>query len=298
MVLLKKPTEFAKVNNEAASYDHLLEALEAKEALVAILAKSGWDEFEDFDATFCNPSDRFSANGFLSTMERRKLYRIFLVRSVRKAEDGRLTPEMYEQVMEVKGLLGITDAEADVEAQAVFGPELSKVLQEAMAEIMEDSTPELVANMKKKIDGVVENYHLQEVYLRQVGAGLYSRAVASINEEVCARFYCFQIRQLKSAGVSLDHPYSALGTGRHPDRGTERCIVSDCRNCSSWKKRTRTMLTWITSVPCTRRVCSRQWDPLVLSYPNTANLWTSYVIDSEYQRRHARSFSLKLWKRK
>jgi hypothetical protein len=190
---LEKTNKFAQVNNEAAAYDHLLESLEAKRALIAILTKSGWDEFDHFDATFCNPSDRYSANGFLSTMERRKLYNIFLKRSVRKSSDGKLTPEIYSQVMEVKGLLGVTDEQAELESTAVFGPELQKVLQSAMAEVMADYTPELVKNMQKKIDDVVENYRLSEDYLRQVGAGLYRKAVESINEQVSNRFNCFRL---------------------------------------------------------------------------------------------------------
>lgn len=181
---LEETNKFAKVNNEAATYTHLLEALEAKEALVSILAKSGWDEFEDFDATFCDPSDRFSANGFLSTMERRKLYRIFLTRSVRKAEDGVLSAELYDKCMEVKGLLGISDKDAEAEAQAVFGPELVKVLQNSMEEVLDDYTPELVANLQKNIDSVVENYRLSDDYVRQVGAGLYNSAVESIGNVV------------------------------------------------------------------------------------------------------------------
>ena len=40
---LEKTNKFAKVNNEAATYDNLLETLEAKQAILAILAKSGWD---------------------------------------------------------------------------------------------------------------------------------------------------------------------------------------------------------------------------------------------------------------
>jgi hypothetical protein len=186
---LEKTNKFAQVNNEAAAYDHLLEALEAKRALISILTKSGWDEFDHFDATFCNPSDRYSANGFLSSMERRKLYNIILKRSVRKSSDGKLTPEIYSQVMEVKGLLGVTDEQAELESTTVFGPELQKVLQSAMAEVMADYTPELVKNMQKKIDDVVENYRLSEDYLRQVGAGLYRKAVESINEQVSDRFF-------------------------------------------------------------------------------------------------------------
>jgi hypothetical protein len=189
---LEKTNKFAKVNNEAAAYDNLLEALEAKQALISILTLSGWNDFDNFDATFCDPRDRFSANGFLSTTERRKLYSIFLQRSVRKALNGKLTPEIYSQVMEVKGLLGVTDEQVELESTAVFGPELQKVLQSAMAEVMEDYTPDLVKNLQKKIDEVVENYRLADDYLRQVGAGLYSKAVESINAQVSDRCKCFR----------------------------------------------------------------------------------------------------------
>ncbi len=40
---LEETNKYAKVNNEGATYDHLLEALETKEGLISILAKSGWD---------------------------------------------------------------------------------------------------------------------------------------------------------------------------------------------------------------------------------------------------------------
>ena len=79
---LEATNKFAKVNNEAATYDNLLEALEAKEALIAILTKSGMTEFDNFDEKFCNPWDKQSANGFLKSDERIKLYRIFVNRSI------------------------------------------------------------------------------------------------------------------------------------------------------------------------------------------------------------------------
>lgn len=181
---LEETNRFAKVNNEAATYEHLLEALEAKEALIAILTKSGWDEFDNFEKTFCDPWNKQSANGFLLSDERIKLYRIFLNRSVRKSEDGKLTDEMYEKVLEVKGLLGISDAQAEIEARGVFGPMLQKVLQRAMTEIIEDYTPELVVNLQKEVDNVMENYRLSEDYLKELGAGFYAKAVALVSSKV------------------------------------------------------------------------------------------------------------------
>ena len=250
---LEETNKFAKVNNEAATYDHLLEALEAKEALVSILAKSEWDEFEDFDASFCNPSDRFSANGFLSTMERRKLYRIFLLRSIRKAKDGKFSPELYDQCMEVKGLLGMTDDQAEAEAQAVFGPELIKVLQNAVAEVLEDYTPELVANLQKKVNEVVESYRLSDDYVRQVGAGLFDKAVESISEMV--RDFVL------SDSSSLSHIscliLSSLSFNRHRAASQRRSRTKPCMLCKnsfdSQRKR-RTNLVWNTSARNTRKV--------------------------------------------
>jgi hypothetical protein len=178
---LEETNKFAKVNNEAAVYENLLEALLAKEALIDILAKSGWDEFDNFDKTFCDPWDRQSANGFLRSDERIKLYKIFLSRSVRKAEDGKITDEMYEKIMEVKGLLGISDDQAEVEARSAFGPELQKACLMACDEIVQDYTAELASNMAKQINDVLENYRLSKDFLREQGASYYAKAVSQIS---------------------------------------------------------------------------------------------------------------------
>jgi hypothetical protein len=181
---LEETNKFAKVNNEAAVYDNLLEALEAKHALISILTKSGWDEFDNFDKAFCDPWDRLSANGFLRSDERIKLYQIFLTRSVRKAEDGKISDEMYNRISEIKGLTGISDDQAEVEARGAFGPELQKACLLAMNEIIQDYTPELAQNMQKGIDSVMENYRLKKDFLREVGASYYGKAVSQISEKV------------------------------------------------------------------------------------------------------------------
>jgi hypothetical protein len=181
---LEETNKFAKVNNEAAVYDNILEALEAKHALVAILTKSGWDAYDNFDSTFCDPWDRTSANGFLRSEERMKIYKIFVNRSVRKAEDGKLSDEMYARVLEVKGLLAISDAQAEVEARSSFGPALQKACYRAMTEVIADYTPELLVNMKNDIDSVMKNYRLSEGFLREQGASCYSKAVAEISGKV------------------------------------------------------------------------------------------------------------------
>ena len=184
---LERTNKFAKVNNEAATYDNLLEALEAKEALIAILTKSGWDEFEGgsaFDETFCNPWDKQSANGFLLSDERIKLYRIFLTRSIRKSSsaDGVLSDEAFDKILQVQGLLGITDMQAEIEARGAFGPNLKKVLDIATTEIVADYTEDLARNMKQRVQDVLSNYRLTDDFLRELGASFYSKAVALVSE--------------------------------------------------------------------------------------------------------------------
>lgn len=180
---LEATNKFAKVNNEAATYDHLLEALEAKEALVAILTKSGWEEFDKFDETFCNPWDKQSANGFLMTDDRIRMYRIFLNRSVLKSEDGKISDEQFARIQEVQGLLGITDQQAEIESRGAFGKYLSKTLQSAMKEIVEDYTPQLVDNMQAEVDNILESYRLSEDYLREIGASVYAKAVEMVSDK-------------------------------------------------------------------------------------------------------------------
>jgi hypothetical protein len=180
---LEQTNKFAKVNNEAATYDNLLEALDAKEALISILKKSGWEEFDKFDETFCNPWDKKSANGFLLSEERIKIYRIFLNRSVYKSPDGKLNDEMYDRIMQVKGLLGITDIQAEIESRGAFGKKLQKVLSTAMTEIIEDYTPELAENMQAEVNNVLESYRLADDYLRETGASFYTKAVQLVSEK-------------------------------------------------------------------------------------------------------------------
>lgn len=178
---LEETNKFAKVNNEAAVYDNLREALAAKNALISILTKSGWDEFDNFDKTFCDPWNRQSANGFLRSEERIKLYRIFLVRTVRKSDNGNITDEMYDTILEIKGLLGISDDQAEIEARTAFGPELQKACLRATTEIVADYTPELAKNMQHEIDEAMKKYRLSEVFLREQGVIYYSKAVSQIS---------------------------------------------------------------------------------------------------------------------
>lgn len=181
---LEETNKFSKVNNEAATFSHLLEALEAKQALVAILAKSGWEEFEtQFNEIFCNPWDKQSANGFLLSDERMKMYRIFLNRAALKAADGKIDDDMHDKILQVKGLLGITDQQAEIESRTIFGKKLKGVMKQATMEIVEDYTEELANNMQQQLEAVVEGYRLSDDYVRESGIAFYAKAVELVSDK-------------------------------------------------------------------------------------------------------------------
>jgi len=181
---LEATMTFAKVNNEGATYDKLLEALEAKEACISVLKNSGWEEFEDFDGKFFDPRSKSSACGFLSFSDRLSLYRIFLKRSVLKSESGKeLTDELYAKVKEVQGMLGLGENDEASEFKRSFGPELQKSLTTAMIEIMgDDYTPDLVTNLKEMTDKIVKDYKLPENLIAEYAGTLYMRAVNMVNQ--------------------------------------------------------------------------------------------------------------------
>jgi hypothetical protein len=181
---IEATNKFAKVNNEAATYDHIMDALESKDVIIQILSQSGWDEFiTNFDETFCNPWNKKSANGFLSTEERIKIYRIFLSRTILKSDSGIISDDAYVRIKAVQGLLGITDQQHELEIRKTFGPKLQVSLREAMNEIVDDYTPELAGRMKKTIQDIVTNYRLSTDYLRETGVSFYAKAVEMISDK-------------------------------------------------------------------------------------------------------------------
>jgi hypothetical protein len=190
MQSMGKPFEetmtFANVNNEGATYDKLIYTLGAKESCRAVLQQSGWSDFDDFDGTFFDPASKSSACGFMARADRLRLYKIFLKRAVRNSESGtELTDESYDMVKQVKGILGITDADEANEFRMSFGPELQKALNLAMFEIMgDDFTETLVTNMKESVDKVIKDYRLSDDLVGGLAAPIYMRAVTIVNEKV------------------------------------------------------------------------------------------------------------------
>jgi len=178
---LEKANKFSKVNNEVAVYENLLEALDAKQAMIKVLARSGWDDVDTFDSVFCDPWEEDSAISFIDSTVRNKLYNIFLKRTLRSSGDGKINDEMHARIKAVQGLLAISDDQSEGAYNAAFGPELQKACLVASTEVSKDYTPELAETMTGKINQILDDFKLSESFLKNEGASCYDKAVAEIS---------------------------------------------------------------------------------------------------------------------
>ncbi|KAL9180958.1 hypothetical protein ACHAXT_009763 [Thalassiosira profunda] len=180
---LEKVNGFARVNNAAATYDGLIDAIAAKETCKEVLTEAGWSEFADFEATCFDPFDRASACGFLSNQDRHNMYNIFFMRSVRADEDGTksISDESNGLMKELRGMLGISEEEGVGQVRAFFGPELQSALAAATDEILRgNTTEELLSNLKENVDKVIADFKLDDEMVRSYAGPLYNRAVDEI----------------------------------------------------------------------------------------------------------------------
>ena len=180
---LEKVNTFARVNNAAATYDGLVDAIAAKETCKDVLKEAGWSEFEDFEKACFDPFDKASACGFLTNMDRHNMYQIFFQRSVKVSEEGvkSISDEAKALMKELRGMLGISDQEGENQIRNFFGPELQSVLVAAVEEVTRGNTTDvLIENMKEKISGVISNFQLEDEMVRSYAGPLYNRAVEQI----------------------------------------------------------------------------------------------------------------------
>jgi hypothetical protein len=98
--------------------------------------------------------------------------------------NGHLSEEAESQIQEIKGLLGVNEQAANAEVRKAFGPSLLKVLTRGSEEILEDYTPELLENLQKEVQEVVEGFKLSDEMVRQYGKALYKKAVKAISGKV------------------------------------------------------------------------------------------------------------------
>ncbi|KAL7547372.1 hypothetical protein ACHAWF_013551 [Thalassiosira exigua] len=180
---LEKVNSFARVNNAAATYDGLVDAVAAKDRCKEVLKAAGWEEFADFEERCFDPTDRQSACGFLTNQDRHNMYQMFFVRSVKADDRGTkaISDESYALLKELRGMLGLSEEEGINQVRAYFGPELQSSLSSAADEILRGNvTDDLLANLKANVDKVIEDYKLDEEMVRAYSGPIYGRAVEEI----------------------------------------------------------------------------------------------------------------------
>ncbi|KAL3795270.1 hypothetical protein HJC23_008355 [Cyclotella cryptica] len=181
---LEKVNGFARVNNAAATYDGLIDAIAAKEVCKAVCQQGGWEDFEKFEELCFDPNDRQSACGFIGRLDRQHMYNLFFGRSMKTDDKGRkiLDSEARETLRVLRGMLGISDEDGENQIKAVFGPELNQILTEATEEILGGNvTPTLLENMKNEVSQVITDFQLDEEMKQQSALPLYEKAVQKIS---------------------------------------------------------------------------------------------------------------------
>ena len=181
---LEKVNGFARVNNAAATYDGLIDAIAAKETCKEILQAAGWEEFEDFEKTLFDPYDSSSACGFIKNTDRHNMYQIFFIRSIKVDEESgakNISDEAQGLLKVLRGMLGLSEEEGVTQIRNYFGPELQNVLTSATEEILRgNSTDALLTNLKDNIDKVITDYKLDDEMVSSYAGPLYSKAVMEI----------------------------------------------------------------------------------------------------------------------
>ena len=182
---MERVNDFARVNNAAATYNGLVDAIAAKETCKAVLKEAGWgsDLFEGFESVLFDPYDTTSAVGFLTPADRHEMYQIFFTRSIKPDENGvnNISAEAYDQLKQLRGMLGVSEEEGTVQVRNFFGPHLQDALNSATDEILRgNTTAELLANLRANIDRVISDYDLDDEMVRGYAGPLYSRAVEDV----------------------------------------------------------------------------------------------------------------------
>lgn len=181
---LDKVAGFARVQNAAAVYDGLLDAMEAKEICKAVCKQAGWDShFENFEKVLFNPDNDRSACGFISANDRKRMYDLFFSRSIKLDDKGRrmLDEEAREKLQVLRSMLGISETAGEEQIKNVFGPELNQILTEATKEIMGGNiTDTLMETMVNDVKQVISEFGLDEDMKQQSALPLYEKSVREI----------------------------------------------------------------------------------------------------------------------
>ena len=219
---LEKVNGFARVNNAAATYSGLLDAIAAKETCKEVLKAAGWIEFEDFERKCFDPYDRTSACGFLTNQDRHNMYQMFFVRSVKVDAEGgsgakTISEESYRLLGELRGMLGLSEDEGVAQIRSYFGPELQSVLTMATEEILRgNATDALLKNLKEKVDRTINDFRLDEEMVQSYAGPLYSRAVDQIGSNapggIPSREEVETLASLRTLlGIAVEDTYAVHG---------------------------------------------------------------------------------------
>jgi hypothetical protein len=219
---LEKVNGFARVNNAAATYSGLLDAIAAKETCKEVLKSAGWVEFEDFERKCFDPYDCTSACGFLTNQDRHNMYQMFFVRSVKVDAEGgsgskTISEESYGLLRELRGMLGLSEDEGVAQIRSYFGPELQSVLTMATEEILRgNATDVLLKNLKERVDKTINDFRLDEEMVQSYAGPLYSRAVDQIGSNapggIPSREEVDTLASLRALlGIAVEETYAVHG---------------------------------------------------------------------------------------
>jgi hypothetical protein len=218
---LEKVNGFARVNNAAATYSGLVDAIAAKETCKDVLKSAGWVEFEDFERACFDPYDRTSACGFLTNQDRHNMYQMFFVRSVKADAEGSgaktISEESYGLLKELRGMLGLSEEEGVAQIRSYFGPELQSVLTMATEEILRgNATDALLKNLKERVNKTIDDFKLDDEMVQSYAGPLYGRAVDQVGSNapggIPSREEVETLASLRSLlGIAVEDTYEVHG---------------------------------------------------------------------------------------
>ena len=195
--ILEDTVRFAGVNNEAATYSKILDAMDAAKVCEEILnlAKNTKEEASVEAPTI---QDAFNVTQQIPEEDRTKMFTMFVRRSAvlgRKEGGNAITDESYDVIQSAGHLLQISSEQESIVFKEEFGSELKNVLNVAMLEVMgvsgssdesaaTDLTPSLLSNLSKMVNDVTDSYRLSKDLVKEYATPLYNRAVTIVTQNV------------------------------------------------------------------------------------------------------------------
>merc|ERR1712238_141215 len=193
--ILEDTVRFAGVNNEAATYSKILDAMDAAKVCEEILNLAK-DTKEEASVEAPTIQDAFNVTQQIPEEDRTKMFTMFVRRSAvlgRKEGGNAITDESYDVIQSAGHLLQISSEQESIVFKEEFGSELKNVLNVAMLEVMgvsgssdesaaTDLTPSLLSNLSKMVNDVTDSYRLSKDLVKEYATPLYNRAVTIVTQ--------------------------------------------------------------------------------------------------------------------